>query len=301
MPWSSAWAGSGRGAGRAGDALAFGGDARAHLHQAVEAAPSRPTARPSRRRRAGRRRAPGSARAAVRRRSPAGRARRRAARRRARRPRRAARRTGPRRLADARSSAAQRLPAVVIGTSAPTSSKPGGSMRSTSAPCAARKRVHTGPAMTRVRSSTLIPASGWSSTEPPDGERPPARRHSATSRIVSTGQRRPRRMGTPLVSGAHHRRASAGGDHRGLQLVASHVRRRSMRAPCGRAPASSATPSAAERREAVVAVVGVQPDPAVGGGVVAGDRIPRRRTLPAVRCEERLAEERRRCLAGDRR
>lgn len=59
-----------------------------------------------------------------------------------------------------RSSEAHRLPTVMSGTSAGTSSKPGGSMRRTSAPCAARKRVHAGPASTRVRSRTRMPASG---------------------------------------------------------------------------------------------------------------------------------------------
>ena len=44
----------------------------------------------------------------------------------------------------------------------------------------------------------------------------------------------------------------------------------------------------------MIAVVGVQPDPAVGGEVVAGDRIPYRRPFPAVRREQDLADERRR-------
>jgi hypothetical protein len=59
---------------------------------------------------------------------------------------------------------AQRLPSIrSLGTrpSVPDdSSEPGASMRSTSAPQAARKRVAVGPATTRVQSRTLTPARG---------------------------------------------------------------------------------------------------------------------------------------------
>jgi hypothetical protein len=44
-------------------------------------------------------------------------------------------------------------------------------------------------------------------------------------------------------------------------------------------------------RGAVVGVVGVQPDPAVGGAVVPRDRVPQRRLLPADRTEQPLGSE----------
>ena len=50
------------------------------------------------------------------------------------------------------------IPELVSGSSAATSPNPGGSRRGTSAPHAARNLVHTGPAITRVRSSTRTPA-----------------------------------------------------------------------------------------------------------------------------------------------
>jgi hypothetical protein len=87
----------------------------------------------------------------------------------------------------------------------------------------------------------------------------------------------------------HRRRAAADVDDRGLKLSGGpapyHVGHRR--------PVAAATDDLLGRG-AVIAVVRVQPDPAVGGRVIAGDRVPHRRSFPALRSEEDLAHERRR-------
>ena len=101
----------------------------------------------------------------------------------------------------------------------------------------------------------------------------------------NSGRRRdPRR---PVV---HRRRTAADVDDRRLEFAPAPPRHL---VGDGR-PLVTAAAENLLRRRAVIAVVGVQPDPAVGGGVVAGDRIPYRRAFPAVRTKEDLADERRR-------
>ena len=138
----------------AGGGGALGGDAGRHLHQAVEAPPLGPRAGRSVGRQAGH----DEARAAARPARPAvaepAQGAGPVAVHDARRRRRRAPRTRPGRRRRRRSRAHERLPNPTSTNSSSSSSKPGASTRSTSAPHAARKRVATGPAMTRVRSST---------------------------------------------------------------------------------------------------------------------------------------------------
>ena len=144
MAWSRAWTGSDTGWSAPGATCPACGDTRAHLDQAVESAPSGPGSRPAvgveadvdeagpggvaqrRHRGPGRRAHRGGSRGRGRRRPPGA----------------GAAGHGP--GGHGRSSRAQRLPRVTSGTT-PGSSHPGGSMRRTSAPHPARRRVATGP------------------------------------------------------------------------------------------------------------------------------------------------------------
>jgi hypothetical protein len=88
---------------------------------------------------------------------------------------------------------------------------------------------------------------------------------------------------------AHRCSAAAGGDHGRLQGVTvppGDLGRHGL-AVCGDAEDG-------EGGFEVVAVVGVEADPPVRGGVVAGHRVPDGRQLPAVRLEQTLEAERRR-------
>ena len=93
-------------------------------------------------------------------------------------------------------------------SSAPRPGRCGAVTRITSAPCAASVRPHTGPAMTRVRSSTRTPDSGRSAAASGAGGASPMRV------ISSSGSARDRlalRVRGPLGRRAHH-----GGDQPGL-------------------------------------------------------------------------------------
>ena len=90
-----------------------------------------------------------------------------------------------------------------------------------------------------------------------------------------------------LVPVVHGRRAAARRDHRGFQVGRPST---GLTAACT-AARSSALQHPGHRRP-VVGVVGVQPDPAVAGPVVARDRVPDLRERPAVRGEQPLGGER---------
>lgn len=112
---------------------------------------------------------------------------------------------------------AVRLPAITSGSTA-GSSQAGGSTRSTSAPSAASACVQAGPAMTHVRSSTRIPASGASALgrQPEDPTTaPPSWRamsgSAATARPASVAAHSPRSAGRrpPPAATTASSRASA--------------------------------------------------------------------------------------------
>ena len=92
--------------------------------------------------------------------------------------------------------------------------------------------------------------------------------------------------GRPVGGGPHACGAAAGRDHLGLERCDGH-------AGDGRGDGIALRRHAehAQGRRAMVRRVGVQPDPAVGAAVVAGDRIPGRRRRPAVG-DQRRAEPR---------
>ena len=205
---------------------------------------------------------------------------------------------GPGRAAAVRSSAAHRLPGVTTGTMAATSANPGGSRRRTSAPWAARNRVQTGPAMTRVRSSTLTPASG----------RPPARPAGADASATAAAvhphgrlvrRRRAVRVAAPRRRVVHRRgRAAAVDDGRppARPPAAGARPRRRRRGRWTRRPAARAR--RARRR-------GGRRSSCAGGStrrrpVVAGHRVEDGRPLPPDRREQQLADERGRRAHGCR-
>src|SRR6266702_6064339 len=68
-----------------------------------------------------------------------------------------------------------------------SSGRSGGSSRSTSAPSAPRYLVATGPAMTRVRSSTLMPAAGSGPAGRQRGGAPPTD-VASTSGVAATAR-----------------------------------------------------------------------------------------------------------------
>ena len=127
-----------------------------------------------------------------------------------------------------KSSAAESLPRPVSVSSSGKPGRCGAVMRMTSAPCAASVRPHTGPAMTRVRSSTRMPDSGRSAREaargagaspplgsPAGGAAPPRsladarpiRRASASSvatSLASAGRRLGNFSPSHLASGGLH-------------------------------------------------------------------------------------------------
>ena len=201
--------------GRAGHPLALGGDAAAHLHQAVEATPAGPRPVPAVARRGGRSTRDGLSAASrpsskPRRPSASGRS-----------PptstsasaTRAAKRSRRRR---ARSSAAQRLPAVVSGSSAPTSCEAGrvdaqhvGAVGGQEA-----RRRRAGDHPSEVEDADAVewplrcrPQRWWIAV----GRRP---RDQRRTRRGCAG-----RVCRPLGHRAQRRRTPSGGDHRGLQPV----------------------------------------------------------------------------------
>ena len=103
---------------------------------------------------------------------------------------------------------------------------------------------------------------------------------------AARSRRRALRMDGPVVDAAHRRGSAAGIDHGGLQLVGRPAADRVGDDLAGRV----AVGGEAEGRQGGAAVAGrvrVQPDPPVGGGVVAGDRIPHGRQLPPVGTQRR--------------
>src|SRR5262245_65314 len=95
----------------------------------------------------------------------------------------------------------------------------------TSAPCAASVRPHTGPAMMRVRSRTLTPASGRSaapmgstgaSADPIDGEERKASDRAALGMLIPLGERPAR---------GHHETGVGGG---GLERLAAPLVERAL-------------------------------------------------------------------------
>ena len=92
---------------------------------------------------------------------------------------------------------------------------------------------------------------------------------------------------------AHRRCASALGDDRRLEFIGAPAFDRLR----DRVALASAAEDG-ERRLAMAGGIGVQADPAVDGGIVAGDWVPHRRRLPALR-PDREAEPQRREAAVD--
>ena len=138
----------------------------------------------------------------------------------------------------------------------------GASRRSTSAPCTARVRVATGPAITRVRSST-----------------------------------RSRRRGAGRARGPRSRCSTSGGGGPATARHCASVRTAAPTPPAACSAVSSSTASrsamaaraslirAAEHPQrglAVPRVVGVQPQPAVGRPVERGERVERAAARTAV-------------------
>ena len=153
----------------------------------------------------------------------------------------------------------------------------GASSRSTSAPCAASVRVATGPAITRVRSSTRslgrAGRGGGSEVAPLDERwgRPGAARHCAS---VRTAAPTPPAACSAVSSSTASRCAIAAG------------------------ASSSRASEHAQRGLAVPGVVGVQPQPPVGGAVERRERVERAASRPTVAAHVPLAAHRDGELAG---
>ena len=165
--------------------------------------------------------------------------------------------------ASRRSSCAESLPRPVSITSASIAGRCAAVTLSTSAPCAASVRPHTGPAITRVRSSTLTPASGRS----PAGSG--SRRRVADPLDAEQRQARDRaalRMRVPF-----RERARGGDDQAGL---GGGVFQREGLPAVERALHRGAVVVGAqqlERAGAVVRQVGVQAHPAAIAAAVEAD------------------------------
>ena len=139
---------------------------------------------------------------------------------------------------------------------------------STSAPCAASVRPQTGPAMTRVRSSTRTPASGrWRRAAGASA----ARRRSARSAAPAAPPPPGPADGRPIRRSSAWRRRIARPRPR-------HPRRRSASQPSQRGCHRLARAVATEQLQhagAVVREIGVQPDPAaIAAAIGAGDVVP---------------------------
>ena len=144
--------------------------------------------------------------------------------------------------------------------------------------------MHTGPAMTRVRSSTLTPANGRAGrVDVHGGSAPPpgvASRRTGGSSAVASRAASARHDAASCIAAA----APAAVDDGRSSSAALRPATTAATAPRSVA-GSSRSPSAASAARAVAGVVRVQADPAVGRPVVAGDRVPRGRPLPAERRE----------------
>ena len=242
VAWSSACTGSGTGRSAPATRIPALGDAGRHLHERVEPAAAGPRPAPP----VGGERDLDQARAgcpgARRRRARSRRARRGGSRARARPRRRAGRRAARAPPASARRCGSASLPSVMSGTTA-GSSQSGGSTRSTVAPSAASALVATGPASTRVRSSTRTPASGR-----PGSGLPVRQRRDGVEAVDERlpAARRALRVREPRLLAPHRRGRAPGLDDRGLEVVRLPRRRRPRRPRPG-PPASRARRSAAAR------------------------------------------------------
>ncbi len=182
-----------------------------------------------------------------------------------------------RRSASARSSSALRLPGPVSRCAAGSSGSPGGSTRSTSAPNAASVRPATGPAITRVRSSTRTPEAGRTALAPPR-----TRSCSASGRTTADSTRpgvaRPAGPGTTPRTCPPFRTAAPAG----CSAHSDSVRRAAAHPPASTTAVSSSTAlsdrarglelrrvfldaQCTAQRRLVMRVVGVRPRPAATG------------------------------------
>ena len=184
-----------------------------------------------------------------------------------------------------RSSAAESLPRPVSVSSSGKPGRCGDVMRMTSAPCAASVRPHTGPAMTRVRSSTRMSDSG----------RSPGGRQRAGGGLADAGdlEQRQLRHRAPLrVRRPFRRRTHHGGD----QLGVGGRRLEFLALPLGKCGLHGlALVGAGEQLQhagAVVREVGVQAHVApIAGAIDAGDLVPGGPRRLAVEAHVALAAE----------
>ncbi|KGC40188.1 hypothetical protein DO73_4613 [Burkholderia pseudomallei] len=132
-------------------------------------------------------------------------------------------------------------------------------------------------------------------------QRPLGRHRPRGARAVDThvvvnhqrlrAHRAPLRIARPFVLRAHDGRAAAVLDDRRFERVAAPLPDRAGDGlPLGRRAEHG------ERGRAMMRRVRVQPDPAVGRAVVARDRIPQRRHVPAARTQRRAEPDR--CVAA---
>ena len=166
------------------------------------------------------------------------------------------------------------LPRPVSMVSHGIAGSSGPEISSTSAPCAASVRPATGPAITRDRSSTRMPASGRS---------PLGHGFGAASPIFvdrdqrQSGERLGVRRCRPLVMRAHEGDDAAAGIGRGLERLAVPLHQRGL----NRVTLRLAVQHLADG-VAVMGKIGVQSHEAVAGLVDTGDRVPGRRRRLAV-------------------
>ncbi len=190
-------------------------------------------------------------------------------------------------LASRRSMKVESLPRPLSITSGIICGRCAAVTSSTSAPCAASVRPHTGPAITRVRSSTRTPDSGRSPGGSGCGGASPI------FSIVNAGSAataRPWRMRVPFGERARHRDDQPGLGRGRLERLALPAVERALH--------RFARIVAAEQLQHAVAVmrkIGVQPHPApVAAAVEPGDLVPqllrrlRRSGACSARCETRL-------------